>query len=279
MYLNRRMYYQELGHADIIGRVKALLQQQGFFLRDEDGKITAELHQDWSTPWHHNHCDPVNDKTDCFLWHKVMFDTIGGFVPSGCQQCFKVVIKPRTLRQLFALLELQTEFVHPCKCGIEIRPAVHGLYGGYWYNHGLEEGLACYRMVKQLVAANPDLSPLLNEGDQAGVPTRLLLKRACTEFEHAMGRSDLWEVTPQQLEIEALVNRYFARKTALPQGKHVITYLHRQWIEWAYAHGDETYKDFTGGIPLHAPYVTYHYLAEGLSPKISANGYGKDSTV
>jgi len=252
-------YYESCLDIDIISKVKALLINGGYHLRESDGKISAKKHLGWETPWHHvRHSGDL----DCGLWHKVIFDVISmalpadrRFVPSECQDCYKVVIRPKTLKQLFAVLDMQKAMSSPCKCGIETRPTVHGLYGGYWYNRGLSQGLERYKEVRALAGANRHLGP----------EVKVILKRACTEFEFACGPSDKWRITDEQIALEALVNRTFERDIInWVQPEWAIAYIHRKWIEWAYQNGDATYSDFTGGKPLYPEYVTYHHLSDGV---------------
>ena len=130
----------------------------------------------------------------------------------------------------------------PSKCGIEERPIVHGLYGGYFYNDSLEEGLECYEKVC----------------DAVDMP--ISLKRGCTEFELACGNSRTWEVTDSQLGFEDMVDRCVVKypEDHARQSFHAIQGVHRSWIEWAYAHGDKTYLEYTDGWPLYTPPATYH---------------------
>jgi len=192
----------------------------------------------------------------CGLWHQVMFDVVfrhlgKNWVPSKCQQCFKVVVRPKTLRQLFALLELQKRLNRPCKCGIERRETVHGLYGGYFYNWGLHEGRKCYDIVRQAVDEDKELGP--------DVP--VLLKRACTEYELKCGDSDKWTVEPEQLEVEAQLERWLVDDDyEHRQAEKLVHNVHRKWIEWAFANGDKTFADFTDGEPLYPEYITYQHL-------------------
>ena len=169
----------------------------------------------------------------------------------NCHNCFKVVIRPPTLRSLFALMDLQKRMGRPSKCGIEIRDTVFGLYGGYFYNWGLDAGLECYEAVRAAIDAEPELGP--------DVP--IILKRACTEFEMLCGPSDKWEISEKQIELESLVNRWFVRDIKhRTQPEHAIANVHRKWIEWAYACGDPTYAEYTNGKPVHPPVVTYQNL-------------------
>jgi len=251
-------YYQKCCDGDVISRLRPLLMSAGYHLRPIDGKICATQQGiAWDTPWHHIHHDAF---LDCLTWHTVIFNLISRlmpshrqFVPSACQQCWKVVVRPKTLFQLFALVELQKALCHPSKCGIEVRPTVHASYGGYFYNHSLGEGLACYKMVRDAIDNDENLGP----------DVAVFLKRACTEYEALCGDSSKWEITPEQIHIETLVNKWFVRDTAmLEQPAHAIMNVHRKWIEFAYERGDETYLKFTDGVPLYKPYKTYHELLE-----------------
>jgi len=251
-------YYQQMVDNDIVSKFRPLLKGGGYRLRDEDGKICVTIPSlAYDTPWHH----VMNDAFfDCQRWHSILFDLFSAtmplkeaFVPSACQQCWKVVVRPQTLLSLFALLNLQKHMDMPSKCGIEVRSYVHGLYGGYFYNHTLELGLECYKMVRSKVNETPHL----------GENTPVVLKRACTEFEKRLGDSTKWRVTQKQLFIETIVNKWFVRdNTMRTQPQHIIANVHRAWIEWAYQNGDETYKAFTEGNPLYEPVKTYHHLAD-----------------
>jgi len=251
-------YYQSVSDDDIISKFRPMLQNAGWKLRDEDGKICVGSSSiAWDTPWHHVCHDAF---LDCQRWHHVLFDLFSrtmppdeAFVPSACQQCWKVVVRPDTLLGLFSLLDLQKHLGRPSKCGIETRPYVNGLYGGYFYNHSLEEGLECYKIVREKVDETPHL----------GKDTSVILKRACTEFEKKMGDSSKWVITPKQIYIETLVNKWFVRNDVYrEQPQHAIANVHKKWIEWAYANGDETYKHFTNGKPLYVPVKTYHHLVD-----------------
>ena len=250
-------YYQKVSDEEIISKFRPLLANGGYRIRDADGRIEViSTGIAWETPWHHIVHDAF---LDCNTWHSIMFDLFSRilpkdqrFIPSKCQQCWKVVVRPRNLLGLFALMDLQIKLGRNSKCGIEAREYVHGLYGGYFYNHSIDEGLMCYRLVREAVDKTVHL----------GKETLVILKRACTEFEMACGPSDKWIVTDRQRYVETLVNKWYVRdQTTRVQPSHAIAAVHKRWIEWAYANGDPTYINFTGGKPLHRPVVTYHQLA------------------
>ncbi|KPK37048.1 MAG: hypothetical protein AMJ69_12720, partial [Gammaproteobacteria bacterium SG8_47] len=129
----------------------------------------------------------------------------------------------------------------------------------------------CYKTVRAAVDAEPLLGP--------DVP--VILKRACTEFEHEVGPSDKWEVTDEQRHIEALVDRWVVQDPMVQdQPDYLINRVHRRWVEFAYAAGDGTYAHFTNGEPIYPAYVTYHHLAEEERPapkKRKVKVAGKDA--
>lgn len=230
---------------------------------DDDGiaRPLTKAAMEVVTPWIHS--VPGRDK-DCGLWHQIMFDEYQ-ILPSSCMECWKVVVTPRNLTELFGLLDFQLGITghrqpgsdeergcgHPCKCGIEVRPYTPKLYGGYFYNGSLDEGMECYQWVRKEMSG-------LFDGDM-----KVILKRACTEFELAFGPSNLW-VTPEgQLDREEEIMDLFDRHTVdnPPKQPAILTpSIKKRWIQWAFQHGDETYKTYTNGEPLHTPAVTYQDL-------------------
>ncbi len=253
----QQSYYEYVKANDIVGHLSELFRRGGFQLRQGDGMIHCEQTTTIDTPWHHVRHD---EWLDCGLWHRVMFDFLsqqlpGRFVPSRCQECWKVVVRPRTVVELFALLDLQKRLDRPSKCGIEIRPTVHGNYGGYFYCRSLEDGMACYTEVRAAIDADSHLGPDIG----------VLLKRACTEYEMACGPSDKWQISEAQLALEALVEQTFvpAIIEEHTQPDHLIRHVHARWIEHAYSVGDPTYLHLTNDKPLYPRYVTYHDRATG----------------
>jgi len=176
-----------------------------------------------------------------------------GFIHSHCHECWKVVLKPKTVVQLFKLLELQREMNVPSKCGTEQRPFVKAYYGGYWYTRSLDEGKIMYRKIRELADKH------------FGKDTEVLLKRACTEFEIQYGPSDKWELLPHQKEWETKFNEVYTRDLKAPYDSpdYLEAYIKRNWIHFAANQKipDMTYLELTGGKPLatHPEYVTYHH--------------------
>jgi len=256
--------YDHLKAYDVLTILKPLLDGGSYKLRTEDGKVEPrQVQVSRDTPWIHV---KQTHGFDCGLWHQITFNAVVAglpeiqkFVPRHCQECWKVVVKPRSLKALFNLLEMQKKLDRPSKCGIEIRESVPGLYGGYFYNKSFDAGMKCYLAVKAAMLENEFLAPLVDEVDDNGRTTRVLLKRACTEYEHLIGDSSLWEITPEQEFIEDLLETYIAKNDLhLTQPEHLIWNIKRRWIEWAWKNGDTTYSEYTGGKPLYPDYVTFH---------------------
>jgi len=238
-----------LTEMDILTPIREPLRQGKLFLTEGEEKIDFAGHVRFTedfilhkgVPWH-----------KCYMWHGVWFPCYG-IIPSPCHNCYKVVVRPKNLDQLFELYRLQQCMDRPSKCGIEGREWVDGLYGGYFYNTGLEEGRECYRAVREEVSKciSPDVS--------------VILKRACTEYElpppigFGFGPSDKWVVTPEQERLEERLNESFVQHDyyAIP-GKYRRAQLVNIWVRWAASHGDMTYLNYTDGKPFYQKPVTYH---------------------
>lgn len=234
-------YYVELANRDVIQKFGPEFKNGSFFLRD-DGKITRDTKIATATPWIHRGQAP---NRNCGLYH-TFYDRLG-IVHSRCQECWKVVARPRTLLELHKTMNIQNAMDYPCKCGMERRETVCGLYGAYWYNDSLEKGRACYKDIRAQIDAN------------LGPEVVVLLKRGCTEFEIGGKPSDQWEVSDDQKELEFYLNNVFDMDVKnTPQPQHLKDSVFRTWIHWAYSNGDMTYKEYTDGKPLFHAYVTYH---------------------
>jgi hypothetical protein len=248
---NRKNLYLQLTKWDIAGKVKKILDR-GYIVRPEDGMIVPrQMAIAHDAPWVYTKSDPL---CRCELYHKVFYNILD-HIHSRCRGCWKVVVRPRTLVELFDLYELQKEMDVFCKCGIELRKTVNGNYGGYFYCKSKEEGLRRYEEVKNLIIT-----------DNIGPDIPIILKRYCTEFEiggegikgHGPSNQTPY-CTPEELEMEAYIEAHFPNMhpgTISP--KHQIATTLRSWIHHAYSIGDQTYLEFTNGERLFPTTVTYH---------------------
>ncbi len=211
----------------------------------------------WDAPW--VYVQQI-ETARCDIYRAVFYGALD-HIHTNCRRCWKVVVRPRNLVELFDLYELQKTMGVPCKCGVEHRKTVPGLYGGYFYTRSKEEGLERYKQVRELV--DQELSPKVD----------VILKRYCTEFEiggedgiKGQGPTNLTlETTQEERDMEEYIEAQFPKVGyGNPQPKFLIADVMLEWIHFAYKNGDKTYKKFTGGSPLYPSAITYH---EEIKPK------------
>lgn len=237
----------------------------GFYALGTEGKLVeAQPHAvAWDTPWIH-----VRQSTTkhCAVWHRLLLRQVGVF-PLPCLECWKVVVRPRTVKELLQLLELQEHHTDcPCKCGMEQRKYTHANYGGYFYNDSIKEGQERYAEIRSKV------DQLINPG----IP--VILKRGCTEIELAYGPSSEW---PQTIDRGfwvhpengtqmvpaigdcgrwlSIMDRYMDIYRSM-KGTPTIVKVHklREIFEFAYDRADATVLEFNNGKLFDLPAETYH---------------------
>lgn len=233
--------YEELCEINMIEPVRDRLARGELLLLPE-GKLQVVTRGVWESPWYYTKQE--QDRA-CVLWLGVYYNSYK-IIPRGCRSCWKVILRIETLRDLFRIKELQEELGLPSKCGLEQRPFTGklGAYGAYWYAP-LTEGLKGGRELFTKVQAALDL----RAGCKTFVP---ILVHGCSEFERAYGSSDGWEAIAQERDWnkrEDLIDAVLKYEGDF-RNKPEQTTLHRvdvmqRWIEWAYEHGDPTYRDFT----------------------------------
>lgn len=234
--------YSDVVGTNLIELCRPLLNA-GWYL-DTDGRLKIFSKPATDMPWIFASQD---DSRKCNLWHGAFFNKLG-LLPSPCLRCWKVVIRPQTLEDLFELHEIQKDLEWPGKCGIEVRQTVCGLYGGYFYADSLEQGQRVYEIVRREVDQRLACKPTV------------ILKRGCTEFEAHFGDSRKWEekITARQVALEKKLDCFIESQERIEQPEIVKKSIYKRWIEWAYQSGDMTYQKFTGGQSLHPPVITYH---------------------
>jgi len=248
IYRNRNVnpgsYYHKCVKEDIISLIDPALSKAGYYFSYEGVYKRLNNAVGMQTPWHHvNHLRTKK----CGVDHRVKFDILG-FVPPRCLECWKVVVYPTTLRELFLLLEVEKGLGRPSKCGIDLRYYCPCLYAGFFYNNSLEEGRERYEEVRRAV------------DEHIGKEIRVILKRACTEYEMTLGPSVAWTMTKRQHELNEQIDSLIDITTPgnIGQTPECIAQVHTHWIEWAWKFGDPTVKDYLGGMPLYPSCMTYH---------------------
>lgn len=239
------------------------LFQKGYIVNEKGRIVQGMKSKIVDPPWIYTRGNPA---LKCTLWHEIMFGAFGVF-PEPCLDCWKVVVRPQTVKELLILLEVQENLTSLyCKCGIEVRPFVPALYGGYFYTRSKDEGNEALEEVKRLVHYN------------IGENTPIMLKRYCSEFELAFGPSDQIESTlvrgyflhPERGKVPVMslgemqvwrnaVNVLFDldEPDVSPQPVWIRQHIIRKWFEFAWNHGDMSVKEFFGGENLYTPAVKY----------------------
>ncbi|MFS2013672.1 hypothetical protein ACCD06_28025 [Azospirillum sp. CT11-132] len=175
----------------------------------------------------------------------------GAAVPWGCRNCYKIKVETPTLRQMWRMKALAESLSITTKSGAEaLNPLNQSLYGTYLYHcaGGLEAARATLATLRPLIAATPEL---------AGV-AKISIKRCCTHIELACGPSDRYRFDPGLEAVEAYLYTRFVldyRPPAPEAMLNKIKTLHMARV--AFQIGDETYRDFTDGKPLHRRCVDY----------------------
>lgn len=240
--------YFEEAPKDIIGHLRPLFEKGACYVR-EDGKIGITGKNASRVPWIYitpegGVEEEHNRKATCMVCMDIKFKYYK-FVPIRCHACWKVVVRPRTLSELFALHELQKELGLWSKAGIEERPYVPANYSGYFYNDTLDKARQCKVVVERRIAA--DISP--------DIP--IFIQRGCTEYEKVFPERS-WRIPQGQKEFEAELDALLVVEVnRINPPDYVVRNTKRQWVEFAFQRGDATYLEFTHNRPLHQLPETY----------------------
>jgi len=237
--------YDKLVAGDLLTPIRRHLAE-GRFILSFEGKVTENQRIDFERPW----LVPVVEKErNCSRWFAVYFD-LYQIIPKGCRNCWKVGFHPRTLEDVFKVLEIQEKMGISSKSGLEKRgrTGAKGGYSSFWYpslSDGVKGGREVFKRVKEVL-----------END-LGYSDGLTLKRGCTEMEHFslnfFGSSADWDKRASAFDLtEKLLDSVFdiPEIAAVNIPKILEVYIKRSWIEWAFEHGDKTYLKYTGGRKL-----------------------------
>lgn len=242
--ITEKYNFQLIRDYDFIAKLDPALRAGKFYIDPADNKIKPHFTPvEYNSPWIHT----VKCKgRTCMLWQDVLLDLFN-MVATQCMNCFKIVVVPRTFKELILLHDLQIELGFEAKCGVESRTYTHRLYGGYFYTNSLDVGRIRYQTVRE--AVNDVISP--------NVP--ITLKRACTEMEILRGPSDKWVRTPLEDYWEKMVLEHVdIGYQDAPQPDYVKQHIMKMWMEKAWANGDKTVLEFNNGQPLMTPSATYN---------------------
>jgi hypothetical protein len=187
--------------------------------------------------------------------HMAVFNAFGA-IPKYCFECYKVVIAPRTIVELFKLLmsykKLKLPNDNTRKCMVETRNYSSGSYKGFVYCRGMEDGNEVYRIVRQTVSE--DISP--------EIP--VILKRGCSEYgqvypEYAQmdpGKARLeykknWQFYEDFVDANFVFEKLDTSDSGSETDFHSRELFAMQfWLRYAATIGDMSYLIMTGGKVL-----------------------------
>lgn len=175
-------------------------------------------------------------------------------IPEYCFECYKVLVEPRTVMELFKLLMLfNTPFLpknHRRKCMTEFRKDCSGAYKGFIYCREMEDGKAVFDIVRS--AVTDEISP--------EIPVSL--KRGCSHFgaafpEYAsmkpgvepMKYNENWRVHEEEFDRDAVYTQAGSKdpnvnlsSTFTPSEIFAMTF----WLGYAASIGDDSYLKISG---------------------------------
>lgn len=232
----------ELVATDALEHFTSLIGR-GFTLDPTTGKIRKMIDSmDVESPWIH-----IRQAGDRYCQLQRHFFHAFKRIPSRCMRCWKVVVAPDKVTQLFRLKDLLLQIDRDSKCGTENRVFVPRNYGGYLYNNTKEEGLQTYKLVRE--AVNDVISPDVN----------VTLKRYCTEYELQKGPSKAYNRPKDTDHWEKLFWDIFEKEQDYaPQSEELRRHIMRKWIDFAWSVGDMSVLELTNGEPMYPPCDTYH---------------------
>ena len=168
-------------------------------------------------------------KKFCAFWNHVC-TTHFNLIPTNCRMnCWKTVIKPRNVLELFEVYETMVALDLPSKVGMDMRNYTYGAWAGFVYADTLEEGREYYNRLKD--AVKPKRVPII-------------LKRGCTEMERLVS-SDKWgTISEKDLELERrLCDLFEFSEPYFAQAAWLKVEIRERWIRRAIEIGDPTARE------------------------------------
>lgn len=191
--------------------------------------------------------------TGCLFAFSILFKRFG-LVPTICQRCWKVVIRCRTVFELFRVWDLfHTEKISG-KAGIDEREFTKGLYVAFAYNYSRAQGQASWTRIVEL------LHDAIGGHFLSDFMQTVILKRGCTEMEQSVPAGG-WRESAAQAAFERKVLSFLEPCQKVAQPDWVIRHKLRRWCSKAYGIGDLSYSALeavTGPIAIGFQPVTYH---------------------
>lgn len=227
-------------------------QHNNFYVRASDGRIAHGTEaQPTNTPWIFIQDSP---KRHCEIWNQVYFQHFG-LLPSFCRFCcWKIVLKPANVADLFKLEKLLDTFNLPSKCGMDLRDYSFWPWAGFIYNDSMRAGREVLQRIQESLKAWFGTYHTVDA----------FLKRGCTEMEWRLP-SDQWDdVSEKAVELENRLDEIFVKdETSASQPEWLKQTIRNRWVKHAIAIGDKTWKQIVNEPADYVPY-TVKYDTDGI---------------
>ena len=190
------------------------------------------------------------------------FDVFNNFnvIPKYCFACFKVLIEPNNVMELFKLYivfdNLNLKNNNTRKCMLELRPNISGAYKGYIYCSSLNEAYEVQNQVDAILKKKIKASIVIS------------VKRGCSEFGVAypeykkinknentlMKYNEKWKEKENLTDIYRNEKNILTKKTLQKSLKGVTVsdvLIMRNWLGYAKKIGDLSYKNIINDVTIH----------------------------
>ncbi len=174
-------------------------------------------------------------------------------IPKYCFDCYKVLIEPRTVVELFKLMvffeKLDLPNDNTRKCMAEARAQVSGTYKGYIYCRGIEEAEKIVNMIQKPIA------------DEISKKIPIAVKRGCSEYslvypEYAqieksttmMKYKEEWQIYENMVDEKFIIDAQLSESDTHNHSSYTldeyVTMFY--WLQYAATISDMSYLEISG---------------------------------
>ena len=207
-------------------------------------------------------------------------------IPQYCFDCYKVVISPRNVLELFKLLIIfdSEEFGllvdRKRKCMVEERDSCSGAYKGFIYCEGVKDGNEILKITQQAVYENisPDVAVVLKRGCSEFAETHPKFPRTRSgkkPGQVVMQYKKNWKVQENLFDKKYTLNEFeyppdknddtpYFSEDGLKTYSGSDVFCMQYWLRYAATIGDMSYFKITGGVVVPSlpnvkrpPFISY----------------------
>ena len=167
-------------------------------------------------------------KKFCWFWNQVCCGVFS-IIPTNCRfNCWKTVLKPNNVKELFECYDILKRLDLPSKIGMDLRDYTYGAWAGFIYADTLEEGRSYYKQVREALPKK----------------VSVILKRGCTEMERLKPSKEWDNMAKVDFEMEQkLLDRFKFDERHYHQAKWYKKEIEENWIIRAIQIGDPTARE------------------------------------